>query len=119
LAIAYNILGLILDRQRKANEAIAAWTKGLQLDPAFALAHGNIGVILTKQRQVDLATIKYRQAIRVAPNFYLAHYNLGAIFLKQGKRVQAQVHGVTTPLICPACGGFTRLAAQKRWGRNC
>ncbi len=91
MAIAYNILGLILDRQGKTNEAITAWTKALQLDPTFALAHSNIGVILTKQRQVNLATIKYRQAIRFAPNFYFAHYNLGVIFFKQGKKAQAQV----------------------------
>ena len=90
LAIAHNILGLILDCQRKTNEDLAAYTKALQLDPTLALAHSNIGVILIKQRQLDLATIKYRQAIRFAPNFYLAHYNLGFIFLKQVKSAQAQ-----------------------------
>ena len=82
-------MGIILELQRKTNEAIAAYTEALQLDPNLAPAHHNIGTILLQQRQYPLASIKFRQAIRYDPNLALAHHNLGVVFFQQVKSAQA------------------------------
>src|SRR5262249_57404334 len=81
----YNQLGQALMRQRKLDEAIAAFREAIRIDPKFALAYNNLGRALNEQKKVPEAVDAYRKAIATDPKFADAHNNLGAL-LCDGKR---------------------------------
>ena len=39
----YNVLGLILTEQKKINEAIVCYKKGINIDPDYAVIYNNLG----------------------------------------------------------------------------
>ena len=43
--ILYNILGLILTYQKKTDEAIKWYEKGITINPDFAMIYNNLGMI--------------------------------------------------------------------------
>ena len=44
-AILYNVLGLIYSEQRKYEEAIKYYNKGIEVQPDFAMIYNNLGSI--------------------------------------------------------------------------
>ena len=52
-ADAYNSLGFVYSKQRKLEEAIAAYEQAIQLRPDFAKAHHNLGLILLQRGEFE------------------------------------------------------------------
>jgi superkiller protein 3 len=65
-----------LFKQKKLDEAIAAYRKVIQLDPQNVYAYNDLGNALKDQKKLDEAIAAYRKAIELDPNFGFAHYNL-------------------------------------------
>jgi tetratricopeptide (TPR) repeat protein len=66
-------------------EAIAAYHKVLDLDPAHAAAHINLGTLYYNRQEFALAEHHYRRAIDADPRYALAHFDLGNVLDETGR----------------------------------
>ena len=73
-------------------EAIAAYRKVLEFNPAAAGALVNLGTIFYRQRKFAEAEKYYVDAIAADPEYALAQFNLGNLFDEQGRVAEALVH---------------------------
>jgi len=74
------------------SEAIAAYRKAQELNPAAAGALVNLGTIYYRQRKFAEAEQYYRQAIEADPLYPLAQFNLGNLYDEQGRTAEAMGH---------------------------
>ncbi|WP_431264165.1 polysaccharide deacetylase family protein [Roseateles chitinivorans] len=79
-----NDRGLQLYKERRYDEAEAAFTEALKLQPKFALAANNLGFIYYKRDKPAEAARWYRKAIEMDGSRALAHLNLGDALLRAG-----------------------------------
>jgi len=75
-----------------AEEAIAAYLKAVEFNPAAAGALVNLGTIFFHQREWKKSENYYRAAIEADANYALAHYNLGNLYDERGDSDRAYVH---------------------------
>lgn len=87
--LAYNNLGLALESEGKASEAVEHYRKAIEVKPGYLDAHVNLGVALSSLRRFDEAIDSYQKAIRIKPDSIEARINLGALLLKSGRTDQA------------------------------
>ena len=66
-------------------EAIAAYHKVLEIDPAHAAAHINLGTLYYNRQDFGLAERHYRQAIESDPRYALAYFDLGNVLDETGR----------------------------------
>ncbi|WP_431260218.1 polysaccharide deacetylase family protein [Roseateles chitinivorans] len=85
-----NDRGLQLYKERRYDEAEAAFTEALKLQPRFALAANNLGFIYYKRDKPAEAARWYRKAIEMDGSRALAHLNLGDALLRAGDDTGAQ-----------------------------
>jgi len=85
-----NDRGLQLYKERRYDEAEAAFTEALKLQPKFALAANNLGFIYYKRDKPAEAARWYRKAIEMDGSRALAHLNLGDALLRAGDDTGAQ-----------------------------
>ena len=85
-----NDRGLQLYKERRYDEAEAAFTEALKLQPKFALAANNLGFIYYKRDKPAEAARWYRKAIEMDGSRALAHLNLGDALLRAGDDPGAQ-----------------------------
>jgi len=76
--------GNVLAGQGELDEAIACYTKSLQLRPNYAPAHNNLGNALYLKGQFEQALAHYSRAVRYAPNLIDAHYNMAVLLARRG-----------------------------------
>ncbi len=62
-----------------AGEAIASYSKVLELDPDYAPAHINLGTLYYNRSDYELAEEHYRKAIECDPRYALAYFDLGNV----------------------------------------
>lgn len=70
-------LGLALNAENRAHDALQAFAHAAALDPRYAEAHYNCGVILHHQGQLEAAAKRFRTALEHMPGFVMARSNLG------------------------------------------
>ncbi|MBI2689226.1 MAG: tetratricopeptide repeat protein [Acidobacteria bacterium] len=73
-------------------EAIEAYLKAVELNPAAAGALVNLGTIYFHLREWKRSEHYYRGAIDADPNYALAHYNLGNLYDERGDSDRAYAH---------------------------
>jgi tetratricopeptide (TPR) repeat protein len=71
------------------NEAIAAYHKVLEIEPAHAAAHINLGTLHYNRQDFGLAESHYRQAIEADPRYALAYFDLGNVLDETGRVPEA------------------------------
>ena len=49
----YNLLGLILAEQKKTDQAIKCYEKGIALDPNYGMIYNNMGLLFYKDKSND------------------------------------------------------------------
>jgi tetratricopeptide (TPR) repeat protein len=90
--MAHNNLGLILKAQGRHYEAIAHFSRTLQIKPDYAEAHNNLGNILALSGEPEKAIAHFIKALELEPNLPGAHNNLGNVLERQGKINEALYH---------------------------
>ena len=80
---------MALEDLGQVKEAIVAYQRSLELDPALDDAHINLGHAFLYEGKVEEAAASYQKAVDINPNFAEGHYGLGAAFRLQGKIEEA------------------------------
>ena len=78
-------LGLMLERQRRYREAVAAYTRAARLDTAGARWRARLGGVLERQGRFGDAEAALLEALRREPDRLDAHLILAMIYRRQGK----------------------------------
>lgn len=76
----------------RAEEAVKAYQKALELDPQLAAADVNLGTIYFTAQDWKKAEHHYRRVIEVNPDYPLAHFNLANLHDERGEQEQALAH---------------------------
>jgi len=71
--------------QRRTDEAIALFSRILELDPLSISSHRDLGDAYTAARRLDDALAIYRKALRLRPDTARVHGRMAAIFLSRGE----------------------------------
>ena len=81
---AYYLLGLIARAQDRPDDAVRAFQKALELDPADVGTKVNLGQVYTQQRQYAQAITLLREAIATEPYNATAAYGLAMALTRSG-----------------------------------
>src|SRR5690606_14690684 len=76
-ADAYHSRGLDYFKKGMYEEAIAEFTKAIEINPKYALAYINRGAAYSRKGQHDQAIVDYTRAIEINPELVGANYNRG------------------------------------------
>ena len=79
----YNLLGLVLAEQKKTDQAMKCYEKGISIDPNFGMIYNNIGLLIYKQKTADnikKAENYYKKAISLDKKISEPHNNLGNLY---------------------------------------
>jgi len=90
-ALYYYNLGLVLWREGKLHETLAAFDHSIELDSNQAQLHNGRGDILHVLRRFEEALISYEHAIRLSPGFAIAHNNRASALNSLGRFDEALV----------------------------
>lgn len=88
-AQAYLRSGEARRKQGNHDEAIAAYTEAIRLDPALIVAYNNRGLARREKGDKDGAIADYTEAIRLNPAFAVAYTNRGYMFQEKGNLDEA------------------------------
>jgi len=87
--LAYDMVGIVLGKQRKVNQAIEYFEKSIQLYPGHWKTHNNLGVALALQGRSSEAISSFHRALQLNPKNEEAHFHLGVTFTKKGQLDEA------------------------------
>lgn len=91
--------GLYLEEEEAFDEALAAYRRAVELDPALADAHVNLGRLLHDRGEAAAAERHYREALAARPDDVTAAYNLGVALQDLGRlREAAEVYELALTL---------------------
>jgi peptidoglycan/xylan/chitin deacetylase (PgdA/CDA1 family)/uncharacterized caspase-like protein len=107
-----NDRGLQLYRERRYDEAEAAFTEALKLQPKFALAANNLGFVYFKRGKPVEAARWFEQAIDMDGSRALAYLNLGDAYLQAGNDAKALAAYTTFVGLAPK---HPRIASLQAW----
>ena len=91
-AIAYSSMGVVLDEQGKARNAVAHFEEALRINPRLAHAQNNWGIALARQGKWPEALPHYEEALRLNPGYTEARLNLAVALERLGRSAEAQQH---------------------------
>ena len=80
-----NSEGFVQTAGGEYDEAVATFTKAIELNPGYAKAYYNRGSIYDKMGELDKAIVDYRKTISLDPYYYEAHYFLDQALKKTGQ----------------------------------
>ena len=78
-AQAYYLLGNLLKKSQRPEEAVAAWERSVKLDPENVVAQRNLGQVYHEEGDLHKAKTAYEAAIQADPSAGKAITELGAI----------------------------------------
>lgn len=82
--------GIALEEEpRTQDEAIAVYSKVLEMDPNHAAAHINLGTLFYNRQEYSSAERHYRSAIEIDPRYALAYFDLGNVLDETGRVQEA------------------------------
>jgi tetratricopeptide (TPR) repeat protein len=95
--------GFNLDKQNRYDEAIAEYTKAIELNPNSETMYLNRGNDYVRKLQFDLAITDFNKAIDLNPNDEVAYLARGVAYLNKGFRNSA--------MYIPAIADFSKAIA--------
>jgi len=110
-----NDRGLQLYRERRYDEAEAAFKEALQLQPRFALAANNLGFVLYRRGKPADASAWFEKAVEMDASRALAWLNLGDARLQAGDESKAMAAYKTFLELAPK---HARAAELQAWIAN-
>jgi tetratricopeptide (TPR) repeat protein len=93
--LATTLLGTLLAKEGKLDQAIEYYRTALRYAPGFPEAHFYLGNAFDQQGKLEAAIAEYNRALWFKPTQEQAHILLGAALAKQGKLDQATAHYLT------------------------
>jgi predicted O-linked N-acetylglucosamine transferase (SPINDLY family) len=84
-----NVLGDILQREGRLDEAIEQYRASIAFSPDYAAGHNSLGCALVLKGDLAEAVERLREAIRLQPDFADAHFNLASAHSLAGRRDDA------------------------------
>ena len=90
--MAVTILGSLLAKEHKLDEAMAYYQTALRYQPAFPEAHFFMGNALDEQGKLDEAIAEYQKALWFRPTQEQTHIFMGIALAKQKKYDEAMAH---------------------------
>ncbi len=99
--IAYDALGIALDRLGKNDAALVCYFEAARLRPDNAEAQYELGTALMKQGRLEEAIGHFTNALDSKPTFAHAHNNLGTAFYEQGKLDEAAAYFRKAAMLTP------------------
>src|SRR5947209_12766307 len=91
-AVTHNVLGVVLDRSGRSDEAFKEFTLAIRLDPNFISARNNLGRMLATHGKRTEAIAEFERVLKADPNHIQAHYNLGVLYADAGDFAKAAAH---------------------------
>ena len=88
---AWKVLGIVLKKTGRINEALFANQKSVQLEPMNMETNFNLGNTLQELGRLEEAETYHRKAISIKPGYAEAHNNLGFTFQRIGRLEEAEV----------------------------
>jgi tetratricopeptide (TPR) repeat protein len=82
----------MLARLGRTSEAIAAYSRALEIRPQYALARRNLGLALAAQGDVPAGIAASLEAIRQSPGQAAWHYEVAVMLLSQHRIAEARTH---------------------------
>ena len=76
VAMMHNRVGYHLAEQGQLEEAVAQFTKALEIRSDYASAHNNLGVVLARKGQLDEAIVQFLEALKISPRYAKAQDNI-------------------------------------------
>ena len=76
IAFLYNLLGLILAEQKKIDQAMRSYERGIKIDPNFGMIYNNIGLLFFERKtpeSINKAENFYKKAISLNKNISEPH----------------------------------------------
>jgi tetratricopeptide (TPR) repeat protein len=77
------------DDPSSQDEAIASYSKVLELEPGHAAAHINLGTLYYNRQDYRMAEHHYRKAVEADPRYALAYFDLGNVLDETGRAPEA------------------------------
>src|SRR6185312_8969179 len=90
--ITHNVLGVVLDRTGRRDDAGKEFNTAIRLDANFVSARNNLGRMLAEQGKRAEAIDEFERVLKSDPNHVQAHYNLGALYAEAGDFAKATEH---------------------------
>ncbi|HET8760123.1 MAG TPA: tetratricopeptide repeat protein [Nitrospiria bacterium] len=84
-AKAYLGLGFLAERVGRREEALAAYTEALRIDPRLNDARYNMANVLLSAGRLPDAMAAYERLLAAEPKFFQARFNLGRIYEQAGR----------------------------------
>ena len=84
-----HLLAIVLDLNRKPEEANRHFRRAVELQPDSVLFRTNLGASLMRLGRASEAAEEFEKALELEPNNPTASFNLGTILLQQGRPEQA------------------------------
>jgi len=98
---SWKILGAVLKRSGRVNEALTPMQKSVQLAPQDAEAHINLGATLKELGRIAEAEVSYSKSIALKPDLVEAHYNLANMLRELGRLAEAEASYVRSIALKP------------------
>lgn len=91
-AVTHNVLGVVLDRQGRPDEALVEFNTAVKLDPTFVGARNNIARLLAERGKKNEAIQEFERILSIRPSHVHAHYNLGVLYESVGDLGKSAQH---------------------------
>jgi len=88
--IGWKVLGAVLKKTGRLNEALKAERKSVELAIQDAEAHNNLGVTLLQLGRMDAAEDHFKKAVALKPDYAESLFNLGNVSQKRGRIEEAE-----------------------------
>src|SRR5258707_15860627 len=89
---SHNVLGVVLDRLGRGDEAFREFNSAIRIDPNFVSARNNLGRMLAEHGKTAEAIAEFERVLKRDPSHVQAHYNLGALYADAGDFARAADH---------------------------
>jgi len=84
----YNNIGLLYLNQNDDEQALAWFTKAIEINPNHLRAIHNQGRAAHKLKRYDQAATAYSRTIAIDPTYAEAHANLGRVLIEAGRHTE-------------------------------
>ena len=85
----YNLKGMLLYKQNKNAEALAAFEKALSVEGRNATAKYYRAAVLDRMNQPEQSIVAYREAVTIEPSYSPAWFDLGVAYYNRGDYTNA------------------------------